>query len=175
MENASKALIIAGSVLLAVLIIIALIYTFSQISSLKQVEASSEEEKILTQYDKEIESFNRQGLYGSEILSLANLVEDYNKRQSDLKGYKPITLKVSITQIIDAKYLKETQYSKYGDLIKDFKNLFLVKKYPIFDTNNIDFFIPLGFKLAPLIIILDNNFGSFIAINNPTIPPSLNP
>ena len=45
MENASKALIIAGSVLLAVLIIIALIYTFSQISSLKQVEASSEEEK----------------------------------------------------------------------------------------------------------------------------------
>ena len=123
MENASKALIIAGSVLLAVLIIIALIYTFSQISSLKQVEASSEEEKILAQYDKEIESFNRQGLYGSEILSLANLVEDYNKRHSDLKGYKPITLKVSITQIIDAKYLKETQYSKYGDLIKDFKNL----------------------------------------------------
>ena len=123
MENASKALIIAGSVLLAVLIIIALIYTFSQISSLKQVEASSEEEKILAQYDKEIESFNRQGLYGSEILSLANLVEDYNKRQSDLKGYKPITLKVSITQIIDAKYLKETQYSKYGDLIKNFKNL----------------------------------------------------
>ena len=56
---------------------------------------SSEEEKILAQYDKEIESFNRQGLYGSEILSLANLVEDYNKRQSDLKGYKPITLKVS--------------------------------------------------------------------------------
>ena len=60
----------------------------------------------MAQYDKEIESFNRQGLYGSEILSLANLVEDYNKRQSDLKGYKPITLKVSITQIIDAKYLK---------------------------------------------------------------------
>lgn len=123
MENASKALIIAGSVLLAVLIITALIYTFSQISSLKQVEASSEEEKILAQYDKEIESFNRPGLYGSEILSLANLVEDYNKRQSDLKGYKPITLKVGITQIIDAKYLKETEYSKYGDLIKDFKNL----------------------------------------------------
>lgn len=123
MENASKALIIASSVLLAVLIITALIYTFSQISSLKQVEASSEEEKILAQYNKEIESFDRSGLYGSEILSLANLIEDYNKRQSELKGYKPITLKVSITQIIDAKYLKETEYSKYEDLIKDFKNL----------------------------------------------------
>ena len=123
MENASKALIIAGSVLLAVLIITALIYTFNQINSLKQVEASAEEEKILAQCNKEIESFSRSGLYGSEILSLANLIEDYNKRQSNLKGYKPITLKVSITQIIDAKYLKETEYFEYGDLIKDFKNL----------------------------------------------------
>lgn len=123
MENASKALIIAGSVLLAVLIITALIYTFNQISSLKQVEASTEEEKILAQYNKEIDSFNRPGLYGSEILSLANLIEDYNKRQSDLKGYKPITLKVSITKIIDAQYLEKTEYSDYKEMTNDFKKL----------------------------------------------------
>lgn len=123
MENASKALIIAGSVLLAVLIMTALIYTFSQISSLKQVEASSEEEKILAQYNKEIENFNRAGLYGSEILSLANLIEDYNERQSELKGYGPITLKVSIKPITGAEYLKENEYSNYIDLTKDFKNV----------------------------------------------------
>lgn len=123
MENASKALIIAGSVLLAVLIITALIYTFNQISSLKQVEASTEEEKILAQYNKKIDSFNRPGLYGSEILSLANLIEDYNKRQSDLKGYKPITLKVSITKIIDAQYLEKTEYSDYKEMTNDFKKL----------------------------------------------------
>ena len=123
MENASKALIMAGSVLLAVLIITALIYIYSQISSLKQVEASSEEEKILAQYNKKIESFNRSGLYGSEILSLANLIEDYNKRQSELKGYEPITLKVSITEISGAEYFNKTEYSRYVDLIKDFENL----------------------------------------------------
>ena len=123
MENASKALTIAGSVLLAVLIMTALIYTFSQISSLKQVEASSEEEKILAQYNKEIENFNRAGLYGSEILSLANLIEDYNERQSELKGYGPITLKVSIKPITGAEYLKENEYSNYIDLTKDFKNV----------------------------------------------------
>lgn len=123
MENASKALIIAGSVLLAVLIMTALIYTFSQISSLKQVEASSEEEKILAQYNKEIENFNRAGLYGSEILSLANLIEDYNERQSELKGYGPITLKVSIKPITGAEYLKENEYSNYIDLTKAFKNV----------------------------------------------------
>ena len=32
-----------------------------------------------------------------------------------------------------------------------------------------------GVMLAPLIIKLDNKFVSLIAINNPIIPPSLNP
>lgn len=123
MENASKALIMAGSILLAVLIITALIYTFNQISNLKQVEASTEEEKVLAQYSKEIDGFDKAGLYGSEVLSLANLIEDYNIKQADLKNYEPIELKVTITEIIGAEYLKTTEYTKYKDLTNDFKRI----------------------------------------------------
>ena len=123
MENASKALIMAGSVLLAVLIITALVFTFNQISNLKQVEASSEEEKILAQYNKEIEGFNKSGLYGSEILSLANLIEDYNERQANLKGYEPIALKVTVTEIIGAEILKTTEYTTYTKLTEAFKTI----------------------------------------------------
>ena len=123
MENASKALIIAGSVLLAVLILTTLVFTFNQISNLKQVEANSEEEKVLAQYNKQIESFSKPGLYGSEILSLANLVEDYNIRQADLKSYKPITLKVTTSSIVGAEILTATQYSDYKKLINDFKKI----------------------------------------------------
>lgn len=123
MENASKALIMAGSILLAVLIITALIYTFNQISNLKQVEASTEEEKVLAQYSKEIDGFDKAGLYGSEVLSLANLIEDYNIKQADLKNYEPIELKVTITEIIGAEYLKTTEYTKYKDLTNDFKKI----------------------------------------------------
>lgn len=123
MENASKALVIAGSVLLAVLILTALIFTFNQISNLKQIEANSEEEKVLAQYNKQIESFSKSGLYGSEILSLANLIEDYNIRQADLKSYKPITLKITTSSIIGATILKETEYSNYKKLINDFKKI----------------------------------------------------
>ena len=43
MENASKALIIAGSVLLSVLIISALVLMFNQISDFKRSEATSED------------------------------------------------------------------------------------------------------------------------------------
>lgn len=123
MENASKALVIAGSVLLAVLILTALIFTFNQISNLKQIEANSEEEKVLAQYNKQIESFSKSGLYGSEILSLANLIEDYNIRQADLKSYKPITLKITTSSIIGATILKETEYSDFKKLINDFKKI----------------------------------------------------
>ena len=43
MENASKALIMAGSVLLSLLIIGALVFMFDSLKGLKQTEATSEE------------------------------------------------------------------------------------------------------------------------------------
>ncbi len=123
MENASKALIIAGSVFLSILIITALVFTFNQIGNLKKTEVSAEEEKILAQYNKKIERFNKSGLYGSEILSLANYIEDYNIRQSDLKGYKAISLNIYIKAISDATYFKKEKYTDYKELVNSFKNL----------------------------------------------------
>lgn len=122
MENASKALIIAGSVFLSLLIITALVFTFEQIATLKQTEASSEEEKLLAQYNKKIESFNKSGLYGSEIMSLVNYIDDYNIRQAELKGYKAISLNIDTKEINDAKYLKKS-YTSYKELISDLKKL----------------------------------------------------
>lgn len=122
MENASKALTIAGSVFLAILIITVLVITFRKIGTWKQTEANTEGEQTIIQYNKEIESFNKAGLYGSEILSLANLIDDYNTRQADQKGYKAINLTIYIEQINDAKYIKKN-YTNYKNLINDFKKL----------------------------------------------------
>ena len=120
MENASKALIIAGSVLLSVLIISALVLMFNQISDFKRSEATSEDIQKIDEYNKKIEGFNRSGLYGSEILSLANLVNDYNERQSDLKGYKAIEFKIEFKEKSDGL---EKTYTKSSDLTNDFKKL----------------------------------------------------
>ncbi len=72
MENASKALIMAGSVLLSLLIITTLVFMFGKLGDLKNSEASTEEVKKLAEYNRQIETFDR-ALYGSELLSLANL------------------------------------------------------------------------------------------------------
>ena len=73
MENASRALIMAGSVLLALLIIGLLVFMFNSISGLKQQEANSEQVLKLAEYNKRILTYNRE-LYGPELVSLANLI-----------------------------------------------------------------------------------------------------
>lgn len=126
MENASKALIIAGSVLLSILIIGSLVFMFNTLSNLKSTEASSADAQKLAEYNSQIETFNRKGIYGSEVLSLANLIDDYNKRQADLKGYVAIKLEVITKQIYGDNVTMQTSYIQdngYKLLIEDFNKL----------------------------------------------------
>lgn len=127
MENASKALIIAGSVLLAMLVIGTLIFMFSTLSNLKQTEADVATAEKLAEYNKQIETFDRSGLYGSELLSLAHLIEDYNVRQSEYKGYTPITLEVYTNPISGvSRPIMQTVYNDddaYLDIAEDFDYL----------------------------------------------------
>lgn len=122
MENASKALIMAGSILISILIIGALILMFSKLGGLKKTELDSEEVSKLLKYEQRIESYCEPGLYGSQLASLANLIEDYNKRQADLKGYTAIKLEIKTKPISLAKYMK-TSYTDYNQLITDFNNI----------------------------------------------------
>lgn len=46
------------------------------------------------------EQFNTQGLYGSDILSLANLRDDYNQTQTVETGYLPLIIQVRINSAI---------------------------------------------------------------------------
>ena len=105
MENASKALIMAGSVLLAILVISMLVYGYRQISDLEQSRADTDEEIQITEYMRRFEQFNRT-LYGSELLSLANLQEDYNASDARADvGYDRINIIVEIKDaIVGSKY-----------------------------------------------------------------------
>lgn len=110
MENASKALIMAGSILIAIMVIGLLVYGYGQISDLEQTRADAEVTDTLAEYMRRFEQYNRgpgdQPLYGSEVLSLANLQADYNFMEADrqdigrLEGYSQITITVEITKEI---------------------------------------------------------------------------
>ena len=100
MENASKALIMAGSVLIALLVIGLLVIGYNQLSGLEQTRTDSDVNQKMVEYMRQFEQFNRT-LYGSELLSLANLQEDYNTSEArEDVGYDRIEITVQINKAI---------------------------------------------------------------------------
>lgn len=111
MENASKALIMAGSILIAILVIGLLVFGYNQISSTEQTKEDAEGNLKGLEYMKKFEQFNRT-LYGSELLSLSNLQEDYNRSYDvQYEGYDRIEITVKTDGIVNSSYFAAGTYS----------------------------------------------------------------
>lgn len=110
MENASKALMIAGSVLIALLVISLLVFFFSNMRNLQGISQSGEELEQSVEFNKQYDVYAR-NIYGSEILSIANKIADYNRREADNKGYTKIELYVEIGEDMDATFFKKGTYT----------------------------------------------------------------
>lgn len=94
MENASKALVMAGTLLISIIVINALLYMFNHLTGYQRTAQTVSTERQISEFNKEYTSFEK-NLYGSELLSLVNKAVDYNtKYQND--GYVPITIKLTV-------------------------------------------------------------------------------
>lgn len=82
MENASKALVMAGGVLIALMILGALILMFNNLSSYQETDTETTRSAQITEFNNQFETYNRTNIRGSELYSLLNKVIDYNRRQS---------------------------------------------------------------------------------------------
>ena len=82
MENASKALIIAGSVLISLLVIAALVFMFNQLSDLRQTQEDASIEDKLQGFYANLDTYIEGNKRGNDILSLANLITDFNNRRA---------------------------------------------------------------------------------------------
>ena len=116
MENASKALIIAGGVFIALFVIAILVFFFQNVRMAQSEQETADAIMQAAEFNKQYDVYNRNNLYGSEILSLANKMQDYNQKEAQEKGYLEISMEVSITQDIGT-YFKKGNY-----LAKDLQN-----------------------------------------------------
>lgn len=82
MENASKALIMAGSILIALMIIGALLLMFNNLTNYQSTDVQTTREAQVIQFNNQYETFNRKNVRGSDLYSLLNKVVDYNRRKS---------------------------------------------------------------------------------------------
>ncbi|MDO5556805.1 MAG: hypothetical protein Q4G05_00970 [Clostridia bacterium] len=138
MENSSKALIIAGEVLIGMLILGLLVFSYTKLSSSKAVQLSEEQIVQIVEFNKSFESYNRKNLYGNDIISVINKIDDYNKKEADVQGdkaYKPIDLSIVIkNEIIGTEHFKNKKYnfksiSKSYNELKNWIDAILKRKY----------------------------------------------
>ena len=82
MENASKALIMAGGVLIGLMILGALILMFNSLSSYQNTNQQGEAEAQVVEFNNQYVTYDNENVRGSDLYSLLNKVIDYNRRES---------------------------------------------------------------------------------------------
>lgn len=124
MENATKALEMAGGVLITLIIIGTIVFFYNRISEVKQTEHNAQAEEQAADFNKDYEVYNRNDVYGSELLSLANQMQDYNTREVE-KGYEKIELSATFKQKsnIFIQYYGNKQTYSQSDLASGYTKL----------------------------------------------------
>lgn len=128
MDNAAKALVIAGGILLAILIISLGIYIW-QLSGnfVSQGEVEKEQERIKA-FNQEYESYQRQALRGTDIISVINKIRNNNIKNADAEELQiswEVNLKQDLTDANNQIILKKGQHtekssgSKLTDILAD--------------------------------------------------------
>ena len=122
MENASKALVMAGGILIALLIVGALMLMINQVSDYQKTETDSEKTQQLADFNKEYVQFTYDDIKGYELISLVNKVIDYNIKETVGNS---VDYNKKITVSINMKGFK----NKYG--VKNVTSLFTKDTYTI--------------------------------------------
>ena len=152
MENASKALLMAGGVLLTILVITLLLYAWASFSEYQNSLDEAERVQELAKFNSQFTNFVRDDIQGYELLSLINKVIDYNQRFStefintsavgNSGSYSPITLKIESVNIegisitIPATVNIDIDIDIEKEVIGPKNALFVDTTYTLSDTQN---------------------------------------
>lgn len=89
MENASKALLIAGGMLLAMMILMLLISLATTITDVAESQDKKQLTEQLVQFNKQYEAYNKTKMFGTDVITVVNKAIDYNKTlDTDEEEYK---------------------------------------------------------------------------------------
>jgi len=82
MENASKALLMAGGILIALLVIGALLLMFNQLGSYQDTKSNAEKVTQIADFNRDFAKYTEsKNLKGTDIATLAFKIDDYNLKE----------------------------------------------------------------------------------------------
>ena len=83
MENASKALLIAGSILLALMILSLIVYVSTSTSRMVQAQEEKKATEEIAAFNRQYEAYNKKKMYGTDIITVTNKAIEYNKKEAE--------------------------------------------------------------------------------------------
>lgn len=115
MENASKALLMAGGILIALLVVGALLLMFNQLSSYQRSNSDDLRDVQLVEFNKQFEQYTYTDIKGYELLSLINKVIDSNENSgliNTINYDQKITIEIKGLNVFNEKYAYTDQTAK---------------------------------------------------------------
>lgn len=99
MENASKALLMAGAVLIGLLVISLAVLAYNQMSHYQKSQSDVVKDQQLAEFNNQYTQYIRNDVKGIDLVSLANKVVDFNLKESgagEIDYNQEITLKIDM-------------------------------------------------------------------------------
>ncbi len=135
MENAAKALIMAASVLIAIVIISAFILMMSNLTSYQESSYQSNLSAQIAEFNNQFVTYDRSNIRGSDMISLMNRVSDYNIRYVNSEGFTEMQITIKMNGYNDElafdgtnRIITESQYTQ--------DNIYLIVGQPNLTTVN---------------------------------------
>lgn len=82
MENAAKALLIAGGILLALMTLSLIVYMSTATTRMAQAQEEKKAAEELTAFNMEYEAYNKRLMYGTDMITVYNKAEDSNGKNN---------------------------------------------------------------------------------------------
>lgn len=95
MENASKALMIAGAVLITIMVLGIVMYFYAQLKEFPKEQEAAIERQQIAKFNQEYESYYKQKMYGVDVVTVLNKAISNNKKYA---------------HFINGKYLKDENH-----------------------------------------------------------------
>ena len=117
MENSTKAILMAAGVLFALLTLSLVTVMIRNIQTISEAEDTKKQTETLQEWNAQWEAYNKQIMYGSDVLTVVNKAAQSNYDYAEYKGYE-VTIKIlreNGTAITDNKelssYLQQNKLS----------------------------------------------------------------
>lgn len=129
MENASKALMIAGGVLIALIIITMFLMMYNNLSNIEKEQEEATKVEQVEAFNAEFEAYNKKVMYGVDVITLINKVAENNKKYKGNSEYQ-ITVVLNNEVVTSSSHLVgkdeetyvytcvKTEYNSLGRICK---------------------------------------------------------